>query len=138
MLSHCAHLVRGGRTFCRRLYNLYKEICNKGFKSIKIPEEVKADLRWWKVCSRHFNGVSQINNRDYHDPMVSDASLKGFGVYLGQDWVAGSWDKDPGFKVNTVCNHVSGPPMQDREFVDFGNINVLELWPVLVGFKKMG
>ena len=90
LLSHCAHLVRGGRTFCRRLYNLYKEVCSKGYKTVKIPDVVKADLRWWRVFCKTFNGVSPINNMDYPDPMVSDASFKGFGVYMGSDWAAGS------------------------------------------------
>ena len=136
LLSPCAHLVRGGRTFCRRLYNLYKEVCSKGLKSVKIPDGVRADLKWWKVFCRSFNGVSQINNRDYHEPMVSDASLKGFGVYLGRDWAAGSWDLGSGIKVESGCEHVSSPPIQDRDLVDFSNINVLELWPILVGLRR--
>ena len=136
LLSHCAHLVRGGRIFCRRLYNLYKEVCGKGYKFIKIPEIVIADLKWWKVFCRTFNGVSPINNRDHHDPMVSDSSLKGFGVYLGQDWAAGSWELDPGFTINSNCEHVALPPIEDRGIVDFNNINVLELWPILIGLRR--
>ena len=38
--------------------------------------------------------------------------------------------------MDTVCGHITSPPMQDREFVDFKNINVLELWPILVGLKR--
>ena len=136
LLSHCASLVRGGKTFCRRLYNLYKEVCGKGYKSIKIPEIVKSDLNWWKVFCRTFNGVSQINNVDYHHAMISDASRKGFGVYMGSDWAAGSWDQQESLTVQSTCKHIVEPPIQDRDIVDFDNINVLELWPILVGLKR--
>ena len=136
LLSHCASLVRGGKTFCRRLYNLYKEICNRGSKNIGIPLVVKSDLQWWRVFCRTFNGVSQINNVDYHHPMISDASLKGFGVYMGHDWAAGSWEVVPEFEVQSECSHIVNPPVQDRDLVDFSNINVLELWPILVGIKR--
>ena len=136
LLSHCAHLVRGGRTFCRRLYNLYKELCVKGLKIVNIPSEVKSDLNWWRIFCASFNGVSQINNVDYCYPMVSDASLKGFGVYLDRDWVAGSWSEDDSFLWDSSCGHAGEAPVVEREVVDFRNINVLELWPIVVGLKR--
>ena len=136
LLSHCSHLVRGGRTFCRRLYNLYKEVCKRGVKSIRISPEVKSDLNWWRVFCVSFNGVSKINNVDYCYPMVSDSSLKGFGVYMGDDWIAGSWSEEPGIQFNSKCDHIGHAPVVERDIVDFRNINVLELWPIVVGLKR--
>ena len=67
----------------------------------------------------------------YEHPMVSDASKKGFGVFLGQDWNTGSWS----FQILSNCGHVSEPPAYvAEEFLD--NINVLELWPIVLGLKK--
>ena len=136
LLSHCSHLVRGGRTFCRRIYNLYKETCVKSLKYIKLSDEVRSDLNWWRVFCVSFNGISQINNVDYHQPMVSDSSLKGFGVYMGSDWVAGSWSEDTTLVLPTTCNHVGSSPVMERDFVNFKNINELELWPIVVGLKR--
>ena len=136
LLAHCAHLVRGGRTFCRRIYNLYKETCLRNVKKVKIPPEVKSDLNWWRVFCVSFNGVSQINNVDYPHPMVSDASFKGFGVYMDSDWVAGTWSEEDSLVLSTKCNHSGSPPMVERDVVDFRNINVLELWPIVVGLKR--
>ena len=136
LLSHCSHLVRGGRTFCRRLYNLYKEMCVKSLKNVVISPEVKSDLNWWRLFCVSFNGVSQINNVDYCYPMVSDASFKGFGVYMGNDWVAGSWADIDRLSVASPCDHIGSLPVVEREVVDFRNINVLELWPIVVGLKR--
>ena len=136
LLSHCAHLVRGGKTFCRRLYNLYKELCGRNLRKVRIPPEVKSDLNWWRVFCVSFNGVSQINNVDYCFPMVSDASFKGFGVYLDDDWVAGNWSEHPMIELKSHCDHIGSSPVVERDFVDFRNINVLELWPIVVGLKR--
>ena len=136
LLSHCSHLVRGGRTFCRRIFNLYKEICVKNLKVISMSPEVRSDLNWWRVFCVSFNGVSQINNVEYQLPMVSDSSMKGFGVYLGEDWVAGTWSEDSLLVLDSPCNHIGSSPVTERNFVDFKNINVLELWPIVVGIKR--
>ena len=36
LLAHCSQCVRWGRTFCRRLYDLYKLMVNKGLKRARI------------------------------------------------------------------------------------------------------
>ena len=117
LLSHCSHLVRGGKTFCRRLYNLYKELCVKNLRYVKIPSEVKSDLNWWRVFCVSFNGVSQINNINYPHAMVSDSSLKGFGVYLDSDWVAGTWSEQGELELDTPCDHIGSPPIIERGVV---------------------
>ena len=60
LLSHCAHVVRGGKIFCRRVYQLYKTLMSKGKKSIRMSAEVKADLKWWFSFCEAFNGVANI------------------------------------------------------------------------------
>ena len=136
LLSHCAHLVRGGRTFCRRLYNLYKEVCVKNLKFITMTPEVKSDLNWWRVFCVSFNGIAQINNVNYPYPMVFDSSFKGFGVFLDKDWVAGTWSEIYDLELESECGHIGSAPIVERDIVDFRNINVLELWPIVVDTKK--
>ena len=62
LLSHCSHVVRGGKIFCKRIYSLYKELLQKRRKCIRIPADVKADIKWWSCFCRTFNGVAKINN----------------------------------------------------------------------------
>lgn len=47
LLAHCATIVKGGRVFCRRLYDLYKVMCNKQIKRIRISDSAQEDIRWW-------------------------------------------------------------------------------------------
>ena len=68
------------------------------------------------------------------NPIVSDSSLKGFGVYMGTDWCAGPWDDVDYILLSSPCNHVVSRPL--CESFDSGNINVLEFWPILVGVKR--
>ena len=134
LLSHCSHVVRGGKIFCRRIYQLYKDMLAKGKKWIRIPAEIRRDIEWWDKFCTHFNGVSKINNQLFEMPMVSDASMKGFAVYLGSDWAAGFWD---GSEMNMcdTCNHLTSPPSELVKRRDV-NINVLELWPIVLGLQR--
>ena len=66
--------------------------------------------------------------------MVSDSSLKGFGAWAGKDFLYGTWEKKSFTK--TPCDHRAYPPLLDRLDVHKDNINVYELWPVVVGLKR--
>ena len=135
LLAHCSHVVRGGKIFCKRIYSLYKELLRKNRKSIRLPSDVKADIRWWSSFCRCFNGVAKINNILHVSPMVSDSSFKGFGVYLGEDWLAGMWEASDFWALNTKCNHIiSGLPQEVEGMTP--NINVYELWPIVLGLKR--
>lgn len=134
VLSHCATVIRGGRLFCRRLYDLYKVMISKNLSTIYIPLEARKDIEWWSRFSEFFNGKSAIRNREFPDFMYSDASRRGWGVYLGTKWFAGTWDDTVVLQVNTDCNHILSPPI-DRS-LDVNNINELELWPVFIGIQN--
>ena len=135
LLSHCAHVVRGGKIFCRRVYQLYKTLICQGKKSIRLSAEVKADVKWWLSFCEAFNGVAKINNVMFEHAMISDASMKGFGVYLGSDWLAGTWEETQLFDDHPLGDHIAIPPAYVlEEFCT--NINVLELWPIVLGLKR--
>ena len=131
LLAHCSQCVKGGRTFCRRLYDLYKYMVNKGMKRARISDIVREDLKWWRSFAMCFNGVSAINNELYPDDIYTDASKKGFGAYMGHDWLAGTWEIDSSTMPNppTDHGHITSPPTIDIYNED--NINELELWAVL-------
>ena len=95
---------------------------------------ILADLLWWKRLCRFFNGSMRIIEDCYPYPMVSDSSLKGFGVYRNDDWAAGVWNDDVYLPITSQCNHVVSKPL--CESFECDNINVLELWPIVVGLKR--
>ena len=131
LLSHCAHVVDGGRVYSRRFYDLYKVILKHNLKSIKLGKMAREDLMWWSNFCESFNGKRKIEYVEYPYPIVSDSSMKGFAIYKNQDWLAGSWEGE--ISLDTECNHIVPPPILDN--YDPKNINELELWPILVGVK---
>ena len=66
--------------------------------------------------------------------MISDASKRGFGAWMGTDYFYGFWGNH---RVEGISNsHMESPPIMDNIRVHEGNINVYELWPVLVGLRR--
>ena len=134
LLSHCAHVIKGGKVFCKRVFRLYKSLIASNWRYITMTDLVKADLSWWKKLVDNFNGSKKIVNEMYHLPMVSDSSLRGFAAYMGRDWLAGTWCDRDYINVSSECSHIVSKPF--TEFFEHDNINVLELWPILVGLKR--
>lgn len=62
--------------------------------------------------------------------------MKGFGAYLNSDWIAGVWPHCEQLLTKNFnsCVHVVNPP--EDPSVDYSNINVLELWPIVLGIKR--
>lgn len=67
LLAHCAKLVWGGRTFCRRLYGLLK--ATQGKRRLSITLTFKQDLKWWDSFLTVFDGSCKIcpNEHIKHD-----------------------------------------------------------------------
>ena len=132
LMSFCAQIVRGGRTFSRRLHDLCAAA--KPGKAIFLSDETRKDLQWWRQFCEVFNCKALIRNRVVDLPMVSDASKRGFGAWMGRDYFYGFWE---GYSASGVGpGHEELPPQMDNIKVHEGNINVYELWPVLVGLKR--
>ena len=125
LLAHCSQCVKGGCTFCRRLYDLYKYMVNSGMKRARITNVVREDIKWWKSFSSIFNGVSTINNELYPESIYTDASKEGFGAQLGKEM-------HQGFPIEH--GHIVKPPTMDIFSGD--NINELELWAVMSALVK--
>lgn len=134
ILAHCAVIVRGGRVFCRRLYDLYKVMITKDINRIKIPTSALDDLQWWSKFLDIFNGRAMMSNSVFPGVLVSDSSLRGFGAYLNSDWIAGTWPGVSPLIIDSQCSHISPAPAFN--VTSFDNINMLELWPILVGIHR--
>ena len=135
LVSHCSYVVRGGRTFSRRIFDLSASY-SRDSRTIPLGSSILADFEWWLKFCDCFNCRACIV-RDLHPiPMYSDSSFQGFGAWMGLDWFAGCWDIShlpPLFDWG--CSHKEDPPLFDTTPK---NINVLELWPVVLGIKRWG
>lgn len=132
MLAHCATIVRGGRTFCRRIYDACKIAGQNKSRYVRLNVLIRDDIKWWMRFAAIFNGRAAIQNEWFETPIVSDSSRKGFAAYLGSDWVAGTWEDD--MVVDSSCDHIVSSPKIDC--YDNSNINVLGLWPVVKAMQR--
>lgn len=133
-LAHCSTIIRGGRLFCRRLYDLYKVMHSKNLKRIRIPAATKADIIWWHDFAEQFNGKAAIANPECEFPMYSDSSFSGYGACMAGDWVLGTWSHSDSIDTDNRCGHIGPQPSLPDE--ESSNINTLEMWPVLVGLRR--
>ena len=135
LVSHCSYVVRCGRTFSRRIFDLAASYSRLS-RAIPLDENIKMDFKWWLAFCDTFNGRACIV-RDLHPiPLYSDSSFAGFGAWMGLDWIYGFSDhsQDPCIiPSSTACGHLCLPPQFDSPP---RNINVYELWPVVVGLKR--
>ena len=133
LVSHCSYVVRGGRTFSRRIFDLAASY-SRHSRAIPLNDAILADLQWWLSFCGNFNGKACII-RDLHPiPLYSDSSFEGFGAWMGRDWIYGYWAGEPvTLETSSSCLHLLPPPVFDQPPK---NINVYELWPVVVGIKR--
>ena len=135
LVSYCSYVVRGGRTFSRRIFDLAASY-SRASKSVPLNDAIRADLKWWLAFCSAFNGRACIIRDTHSLHMYSDSSFRGFGAWLGKDYVYGFWDTAeslPDFPQG--CSHMADPP---HDLPAKPNINVYELWPLVVGLKRWG
>lgn len=104
LLAHCSVLVRGGRTFCRRLYSLLK--ATQGKRRVRLAKVFVQDLKWWDSFLKVFDGTCPIFPPlfpEHH--FFTDASSSGFGAWHCNDFLFGFW----GSHIYG-CEHLSSPP----------------------------
>lgn len=126
MLAHCSTIIKGGRTFCRSLYDMYRVMNKTKLKAIRLSETAKSDLEWWAHSAYLFNGKATIAKELCTLIPTSDASMAGFACYFGTDWFYGTWNDCISF--DTPCIHLIPSPVIPCS--DQDNINVYELYPI--------
>ena len=128
LLAHCATVVKGGRTFSRRIYNLLRDV-DPTCKRVRLSDIVMQDISWWANFLVWFNGKARMFKRDCKVvTLVTDASSTGFGGYSWDDYFWGFWNK-----TDEVCPHHAKAP---AHVVYNDNINIGELWPVVVALHR--
>ena len=134
ILAHCCKVVKGGRTFSRRVYDLISSV-KRNHHKVRLSEEFRLDLRWWLEFAAVFNGKAKIIPPSSPTVSVySDASLTGFGATHGDDWLAGGFgEKENKELLGWLGHHFA---KADDIGCKTDNINVLELWPILQGVRR--
>ena len=133
LLAHCSCVIKGGRTFTRRVYDLCASESHP-HRQVKLTEEFREDITWWCGFADIFNGSAKIIGPS--SPMIglySDSSFWGYGAYSNRDWVAGPWDETNKW-AKRLGHHYAGT----TEVVSEENINVLEMFPILQAAKRWG
>ena len=130
LMAHCSTVIKGGRTFSRRVYDLCVSLPRHGRS--KLSEELQLDLEWWKNFCKMFNGSAKIIPHHSSVSIISDASFWVFGAWCDSDWFFGQWGSIENTPLD-VHDHRVDPPVYS---VVNPNINTLELWPVLLGMRR--
>ena len=101
-LQHAATVVRPGRTFLRRLYDLLKVGTRgrsrppPGGQYLRLNRDARSDLTWWDQFLTRWNGISMMTATSSRPPdatVTSDASGSwGCGAYWGRKWLQWQWE----------------------------------------------
>lgn len=120
-LQHAAKVVRPGRVFLRRLFDLSTTV-KKPHHHLNLSSGARSDLAWWREFIEQWNGVSLMSVAGDQSPEVtltSDASgTWGCGAYWKEGWFQLEWR-------NTTC-----PAHQ--------NIAIKEMIPIVVASAIWG
>lgn len=92
-LQHSSAVVRPGRPFLRRLYNLTTNLNNS--RIIRLDNGAKEDLQMWLKFLSLYNGKTLIRDEPFTDSSTAhfytDSSGLGFGGTFGSSWIQGKW-----------------------------------------------
>ena len=91
-LQHACKVIRPGRAFLRRMIDLAK-VPRRSHHVTRLNNEFRADLRWWHVFIKHWNGIAIIPVPTAVNVVVtSDASgLWGCGAWCQLQWFQYQW-----------------------------------------------
>ena len=79
-LQFVASCVQPGRVFTMRLLALLRQIPKNG--SVLIPEETRADLRWWRCFMEKYNGISMMPDLPWSELEGGSGSF-----FHGEFWI---------------------------------------------------
>lgn len=134
ILAHCCKVVHGGRTFSRRVYDLIASV-DRSWHMVRLNAEFRLDVKWWLDFAADFNGKAKIiPSLEPWICIYSDASLLGFGALFENDWVAGPFPSNGGNLDRKWLGHHFAEA--GDEGCDTENINVLEMWPIVVAMER--
>jgi hypothetical protein len=101
-LNWASSVVRGGRSYLRRILDVMKPLKSSRHK-VKMSSELKDDLVWWRSFLRVFNGKRFLVQDKVTHLVWTDACIKAGGMYYKGDWQYVQWTKDfPQWKMSHI------------------------------------
>jgi Reverse transcriptase (RNA-dependent DNA polymerase) len=103
-------VVRGGRTFLRRIVDAARYRKHNGLQVIE--PSVKGDLIWWTKFLSQYNGISMLPESNWTESwsnecqLFTDASSIGYGARWGDKYTYGKWNANQLSKVQGVAGIV--------------------------------
>ncbi|XP_070571308.1 uncharacterized protein [Ptychodera flava] len=94
-LNWAARVIRGGRTFLRRLIDVTNSVSRQSHH-IRLNRQARADISWWANLSKSFNGTAFFIEETPLPQQIftTDAcSAAGAGIYAN-DWFYTRWSAD--------------------------------------------
>ena len=105
-LCNACKVVRPGRRFLRGFFGLISQFSKKAHM-IRLNSAFRADLEWWFVYSRDWNGVSMMLKASWMAPEIeiwSDASGSwGCGAVWETKWFQVAWEQWVDFAVASIA-----------------------------------
>lgn len=92
-LNFAAKVVRGGRTFLRRILNCIARLRRPHHKA-KIAVEVQKDIHWWSSFMDQYNGVAAFIDTINIAPILTDACSFAGGGFCNGDFMYTVWETD--------------------------------------------
>ncbi len=92
-LNFASRVVRGGRTFLRRILNCIQRLRRPSHKA-KISGALKDDIAWWQQYMHCFNGVAAFADHLHITPILTDACIKAGGAFCNGDFKYVNWEVD--------------------------------------------
>lgn len=92
-LSFAARVVRGGRTFLRRIFNAIASL-KKQHHKVRLQGAIKGDLQWWHHFLSVFNGVTAFIEETNVCSVSTDACLQAGGAFYNGDIHYTVWQAD--------------------------------------------
>lgn len=93
-LQHASKVIRPGRTFLRRMFELLKG-CGKKQQFVRLNASFCSDFMWWHMFLEAWNGIGMLHNPAESTPDVhlySDVSGSfGCGAWFGRQWLQLPW-----------------------------------------------
>lgn len=136
VLAHCSKVIKGGRTFSRRIIDHLKGL-PPGNKRIRLDGEFLHDLSWWREFSKVFNGKNLMTKYNFGQGpwFCTDSCMGGYGLWHGSDWQSGYFNVSNSPDLTGLDpTHVHWMNIHVGD--DSSNINVLELIPVWLGVRR--
>ena len=102
-LQHAAFMVRPGRSFLRRLYDL-QPMVSKPHHHVRLSAGIRSELSWWRNYIGQWNGVTFLSACAPRLPssvLESDASGSwGSGAVWQHRWFQLQWESDHERQIN--------------------------------------